>query len=143
MFLHVIKHDSSSNKSFAAQCTGVWSFSGVISTVYSEGGRLSERLSTHGTKVRSFTGVNALMDHVIFAMREAFAAHIANERPGPMNRLMGGQGFNAGELLRAGIAGIRGYRFVRRGYGSAAANTAGDRIAGGHRDVIDDPIVSP
>lgn len=148
MLLHVIKHDGSGNETFAAQCAGVRSFASVISTMDGKRGRLSERLAAHGTKIRPLTGVDALMHHVILAMRETFSAHVAHERPGPMHSLMTGQRLDASELLRARVAWVRGsgdggsYRFVRRRYHHVSANTASDRIDDGHQGRrVDDPII--
>lgn len=139
MLFHVIQHDRSGNEALAAQRAGVRTFSGMISTMDGERGRLCKRFPAHGTKIRSLPRVNTLVHHVILPMGETFTANVADQRPGPVHRLVRVQRLDGRELLRARVARIRGYRFVRRRRGTA--NTAGDRITGRHYRVRN-PIVS-
>lgn len=80
MLLHMIKHNRSRNKSFPAQRTGVRTLSCMIPAMYSECRCLRKRFAAHGTKIRPLAGVDALMHHVILAMRETFATYVADQR---------------------------------------------------------------
>lgn len=135
----MIKHNRSRDKSFSAERAGVRTLSCMITAMHGERRRLCERFAAHGTEIRPLAGVDALMHHVILAMREALTAHVADQRSRPVNRLMCGQRLGARKLLGARIAGIR-----RHGLGgdyrttvptTAAATTTGDNteIAGYHR----------
>jgi len=106
MLLHVIKHNRTRDESLSAQRASVRPLSRVITTVYRQGRCLRERFAAHGAEIRSLTGVDALMDHVILAMRKALAAHVAHQRPGPVHGFVRAQGLGGGELFGARIAGI-------------------------------------
>lgn len=133
MLFHVIQHDRSGNESFTAQCAGIRTFSGMISTMDGKRGCLCKRFATHGTKIRPLSCMDTLMHHVILAMCKTLAAYVAYERSGPMYSLMGSQWLDACELFRARIARIRDYRFVWRCH--STTNTASDRITGRHYGV--------
>lgn len=139
MLFHMIQHDGSGNESFTAQRARIRTFSRVISAMDGKRGCLSERLPTHGTKIRPLSRMNTLMHHVVLAVCKTFAADVAHERSGPMYSLMGSQWFDARELLGARVTRVREYRFVGRRNGTA--NTASDRITGRHYYGVGYPII--
>lgn len=141
MLFHMIQHDGSGNESFTAQRARIRTFPRVISAMDGKRGCLGERLPTHGTKIRPLPRMNALMHHVVLAVCKTFAADVAHERSGPVYSLMGGQRFDARELLGARVARVREYRFVGRRNGTTA-NTASYRITGRHyHGVVYYPII--
>lgn len=135
----MIKHNCSRNKSFPAQGAGIRTFSRVIPTMYSERRCLRKRFAAHGTEIRPLAGVDALMHHVILAMREALAAYVADQRSRPVHRLMRGQGLGSSELLGARVAGIRSHGLCGD-YGTAKIAYYGIDD-GRHRVGTDDPTV--
>lgn len=126
MFLHVIKHNCSRDKSLSAERTGVRTLSRMITTMHSERRRLRERFAAHGTEIRPFAGVDALVHHVILAMRETLAAYVADQRSRSVHRFMRGQRLGGRKLFGARVAGIRRHGLCGY-YGTttsvAAANT--------------------
>lgn len=95
---------------------------------------LRERFAAHGAKIRPLARVDALMHHVIFAMREALAAHIANQRPGPVHRLVRRQQLGGSELLGARVARIDGHGGLGR-HTDTAEITGGNGIDDGRHRV--------
>lgn len=79
----------------------------MITAVHGERRRLRKRFAAHGTEIRPLAGVYALMHYVILAMCEALAAHVADQRPRPVHRLMRGQRLGGHKLFGTRVAGIR------------------------------------
>lgn len=105
--------------------------------MYSECRCLRKRFAAHGTEIRPLAGVDALMHHVILAMREALAAYVADQRPRPVHRLMRSQGLGGSELFGARVAGIR----LCGDYGTAEIAYHGIIDDGRHCVRTDDPTV--
>lgn len=151
MFLHVIEHYCTGDKTLSAESTRVGTLASVVAAMNSESGGLSEGLAAHGAQIGPLAGVNSLVNDVVLAMGEPLAADVADQRPGPVNGLVAGQRLDSVELLGAGVAGV-GYRGVegrlvhhaagRSGHRRNVVHVCGGRVADQARSrALDDRLV--